>query len=93
MTGPPIKSVAAQADHILRVNWSSGSATLLNMKPKLSSPRFSPPCGRRRCGAPSPQTATPSAGRTKRATPMIWRSTKSTNLPTAFEADNKEEEI
>ena len=42
MTGPPIKSVAAQAGYILRVNWSSGSATLLNMKPKLSSPRFSP---------------------------------------------------
>lgn len=42
MTGPPIKSVAAQTGYILRVNWSSGSATLLNMKPKLSSPRFFP---------------------------------------------------
>ena len=40
MTGPPIKSVAAQAGYILRVNWTSGSATLLNMRPKLRSPRF-----------------------------------------------------
>ncbi len=40
MSGPPIKSVAAQGDYILRVDWTSGSATLLNMRPKLKSPRF-----------------------------------------------------
>ncbi|MGM9607058.1 MAG: hypothetical protein ACI3XJ_06085 [Oscillospiraceae bacterium] len=37
---PPIKSVAAQKGHILRVNWASGSVTLLNMRPMLQSPRF-----------------------------------------------------
>lgn len=41
MTGPPIKSVVAQRDYILRVEWRSGSTTLLNMRPKLQSPRFS----------------------------------------------------
>ena len=41
MTGPPIKSVAAQRDYILRVEWRSGSTTLLNMRPVLQSPRFS----------------------------------------------------
>ena len=40
MTGPPIKSVAAQKGHILRVNWASGSVTLLNMRPVFQSPRF-----------------------------------------------------
>ena len=40
MEGPPIRSVEAGADYILRVNWSSGSATLLNMRPRLQSPRF-----------------------------------------------------
>ena len=40
MTGPPIKSVAAHRNYILRVNWRHGSATLLNMRPSLSSPRF-----------------------------------------------------
>ena len=37
---PPIKSVAAQKGHVLRVNWASGSVTLLNMRPILQSPRF-----------------------------------------------------
>lgn len=41
MTGPPIKSVAAQKGHVLRVEWRNGSATLLNMRPVLQSPRFS----------------------------------------------------
>ena len=40
MTGPPIKSVAAQKGYVLRVNWASGSVTLLNMRPILQSPRF-----------------------------------------------------
>ncbi len=40
MTGPPIKSVAAHRGYILRVEWSNGSATLLNMRPRLQSPRF-----------------------------------------------------
>ena len=40
MTRPPIKSVVAQRDYILRVEWRSGSTTLLNMRPKLQSPRF-----------------------------------------------------
>ena len=33
--------MAAQKGHILRVNWANGSATLLNMRPMLQSPRFS----------------------------------------------------
>ena len=37
---PPNKSVAAQKGHVLRVNWASGSVTLLNMRPILQSPRF-----------------------------------------------------
>ena len=37
---PPIRSVAAQKGHVLRVNWASGSVTLLNMRPILQSPRF-----------------------------------------------------
>ena len=41
MTGPPIKSVAAQKGHVLRVEWRNGSVTLLNMRPMLQSPRFS----------------------------------------------------
>ena len=40
MTGPPIKSVAAHRGYILRVEWRNGSATLLNMRPRLQSPRF-----------------------------------------------------
>ena len=40
MTGPPIKSVAAQKGHVLRVEWRNGSVTLLNMRPMLQSPRF-----------------------------------------------------
>lgn len=40
MEGPPIRSVEAGADYILRVNWAGGSATLLNMRPRLASPRF-----------------------------------------------------
>lgn len=40
MTGPPIKSVAAHRGYILRVEWRNGSATLLNMRPILKSPRF-----------------------------------------------------
>ena len=38
---PPIKSVAAQKGHVLRVEWRNGSVTLLNMRPMLQSPRFS----------------------------------------------------
>ena len=41
MTGPPIKSVAAQKGHVLRVEWRNSSVTLLNMRPMLQSPRFS----------------------------------------------------
>ena len=41
MTGPPIKSVAAHRGYVLRVEWRNGSATLLNMRPMLQSPRFS----------------------------------------------------
>ena len=41
MTGPPIKSVAAQKGHVLRVEWRNGSVTLLNMWSMLQSPRFS----------------------------------------------------
>ena len=41
MTGPPIKSVAAQKGHVLRGEWRNGSVTLLNMRPMLQSPRFS----------------------------------------------------
>ena len=40
MTGPPIKSVAAHRGYVLRVEWRNGSATLLNMRPQLASPRF-----------------------------------------------------
>ena len=40
LLGPPIESVAAQNDYILRVNWAGGSSTLLNMRPRLQSPRF-----------------------------------------------------
>ena len=40
MTGPPIKSVAAHRGYVLRVEWRNGSATLLNMRPRLQSPRF-----------------------------------------------------
>lgn len=40
MTGPPIKSVAAHRGYVLRVEWRNGSATLLNMRPILQSPRF-----------------------------------------------------
>ena len=39
MTGPPIKSVAAHRGYVLRVEWRNGSATLLNMRPRLQSPR------------------------------------------------------
>lgn len=42
MAEPFIKSVEPQADYVLRVEWTSGSVTLLDMKPKLTSPRFSP---------------------------------------------------
>ena len=38
---PPIRSVAAQKGHVLRVEWRNGSVTLLNMRPMLQSPRFS----------------------------------------------------
>ena len=40
MTEPPIRSVEAHRHHILRVNWRNGSATLLNMRPRLEGPRF-----------------------------------------------------
>lgn len=40
MSQPPIRSVAAQRGYILRVNWAGGSVTLLNMRPRLQSPRF-----------------------------------------------------
>ena len=40
MTEPPIRSVEAHRNYILRVNWRNGSATLLNMRPRLQSPRF-----------------------------------------------------
>ena len=40
MIRPPIQSVIAQPGYILRVNWTSGSTTLLNMRPNLKSPRF-----------------------------------------------------
>lgn len=40
MTSPPIRSVAARHGHMLRVVWDNGSITLLNMRPKLKSPRF-----------------------------------------------------
>ena len=32
--------MAAQKGHVLRVNWASGSVTLLNMRPVFQSPRF-----------------------------------------------------
>ena len=37
MTGPPIRAVTAQRDHVLR-----GSITLVNMRPSLEEARFAP---------------------------------------------------
>ena len=42
MTGPSIRAVTAQRDHVLRVVWASGSITLVNMRPSLEEARFAP---------------------------------------------------
>lgn len=40
MNEQPIKAVEALPEYILRVEWQSGSVTLLNMRPILTNPRF-----------------------------------------------------